>query len=361
MLNVGILVVGGGPAGMSAALAAAKAGQTVIVCERDENLGGQLIKQTHKFFGDARQCAGKRGFEISKELQEKLSVYPNIEIWTNTVVHGMFQDGIVTCEHCGEYIGVKAQKIIMATGASEKFALFEGNDLPGVYGAGAVQTLMNVYGIKPAENVVILGAGNIGLITAYQLEQAGVHTLAVVEAMDHIGGYEVHANKLKRMGIPVITKHSIVKAEGNGKVERVQIAALGDNGEFLDETVETYVCDSVCIAVGLQPLANLCWQSGCKMKYISELGGYVPVSTEMMRTTKDAVYVAGDVSGVEEASAAMLEGEIAGLSAVIDLEKENDKLESMRNNCVRELIELRSGPKSEKIRCGLQKLRRQEE
>lgn len=357
MKTTEILVIGGGPAGLSAAIAAAKEGHSVLVCERNDHLGGQLMKQTHRFFGDAKQCAGKRGIEIAGELEAELSEYPNAEIWLQATVQGWFKGNLITCEYQGNYIDIKAEKMIAATGASEKFAQFIGNDLPGVYGAGAVQTLMNVYGIRPARRVVMIGSGNIGLIVSYQLRQSGVEVLAVAEASDSIGGFEVHAAKLKRMGIPILTGYSIVGAYGNRKVERVVIAAVDRQGRFVKGTEQTYLCDGVCLAVGLQPLAQLCWQSGCRMAYISELGGYVPVVSEHMKTTKEHLFAAGDLSGIEEASSAMLEGKIAGISAVLELEGENQKLAEERWEILGQLNKLRAGPEGDKIRRGIQKMR----
>ncbi|MDO4733439.1 MAG: FAD-dependent oxidoreductase, partial [Bacillota bacterium] len=173
MKQIEILVVGGGPAGLCAALAASSLGAKVLICERDDHPGGQLVKQTHKFFGSEKQYAGDRGFQIGDMLLEKVKADENIELWIDTTVLGIYEDGIVTCEHDGEHVKIKPERTIIATGAAEKFLPFPGNDLPGIYGAGAVQTLMNVSGVKPAERVLMVGAGNIGLIVSYQLKQAG--------------------------------------------------------------------------------------------------------------------------------------------------------------------------------------------
>ena len=100
----------------------------------------------------------------------------------------------------------RPSKIILATGASEKFLEFPGNDLPGIYGAGAVQTLMNVAGVKPAERVLMVGAGNIGLIVSYQLMQAGVEVAGIIEAAPKIGGYLVHASKIRLSGLGIRSK-----------------------------------------------------------------------------------------------------------------------------------------------------------
>mgnify|MGYP002421900026 CR=1 FL=1 len=117
-------------------------------------------------------------------------------------VLGIYEDGIVTVFYHGKHMKIRPSKIILATGASEKFLEFPGNDLPGIYGAGAVQTLMNVAGVKPAERVLMVGAGNIGLIVSYQLMQAGVEVAGIIEAAPKIGGYLVHAARIGGSGCP---------------------------------------------------------------------------------------------------------------------------------------------------------------
>ncbi len=215
MKKIDLVVIGGGPAGLSAAKMAAESGLSSLIVERDYKVGGQLVKQTHMFFGSEKQYAKTRGIDIAKILVDDVLKYPEmIEIMTETTVVGLYKDKVVTLLQNDKYIKVKTKAIIIATGASEKVLAFENNDLPGIYGAGAVQTLMNVHGVLPGENVVMVGSGNIGLIVSYQLIQAGVNVKCVLEAAKTIGGYKVHASKLKRLGVDIKTSHSIKKAIG---------------------------------------------------------------------------------------------------------------------------------------------------
>ena len=214
MINTEILIVGGGPAGLCAAKAASSQGASVIICERDQVPGGQLVKQTHKFFGSRKQYAGDRGIAIGEFLLEEVHKDPKIEVLSGATVIGIYEDGLVLAERPAsgeideEIIKIKAKRIIIATGAAEDFLLFPGNDLPGIYGAGAVQTLMNVDGVVPGNRVLMVGASNIGLIVSYQLAQAGVEVAAVIRRSPTIGGYLVHASKIRRIGIPVRTRHT---------------------------------------------------------------------------------------------------------------------------------------------------------
>ena len=221
-IETDLLVVGGGAAGLCAAAEAAGAGAKVTVIESDLHPGGQLVKQTHKFFGSKDEYAGTRGYKIANILLDEIaSLGDKVEIRTNTTVTGYYpEEGIFTAmKGEEEYYRIKAKKTVVATGAQERLIPFPNNDLPGVYGAGAVQTLMNVYGVVPGKKVVMVGAGNIGLIVSYQLRQAGVEIAAIVEAMPKIGGYWVHAAKIRRLGIPILLRHTIVEALGDKVIE----------------------------------------------------------------------------------------------------------------------------------------------
>lgn len=351
-----IAVIGGGPAGLMAALTAARAGASVLLLERDSHLGGQLVKQTHKFFGSEKQHASVRGTEIAKLLEKELDALSvRITVWTKATAIGLYEDGVLTAEHDGLYKRVKPKKIIAATGASEKFLSFPNNDLPGIYGAGAVQTMMNVHGVRPGQRVLMIGAGNIGLIVSYQLLQAGVKVEAIVEGLPEIGGYAVHAGKIRRAGVPILTSHTILRADGEEAVESAVIAKIDAGWQVIPGTEQRVPCDVICISVGLSPLAELLWQAGCDMRYIRELGGHVPLRDESLMTTVPGIYTAGDLSGIEEASAAMVEGRLAGLEAAASLGLRTEAYEAERKDCLDQLSALRAGPTGDKIRQGITK------
>lgn len=357
MQKTEIAVVGGGPAGLSAALTAIRQGAEVTLFDRDHVLGGQLVKQTHMFFGSKKQYAAVRGINIPGEIVGNLKKEGRgrIHFQLSTTVLGYYDDGVLLIEKDGQAEVYYPRKIIIATGAVEKMLLFPGNDLPGVYGAGAVQTLMNVYGVKPGFRVLMVGAGNIGLIVSYQLIQAGVEVAAVIEGAPSIGGYLVHASKIRRSEIPILTSHSIKEARGRGMVESAIICGVDEKWNPVSGSEQTLEVDVICLAVGLSPLTELLWQARCEQQYVPELGGYVPKRTEQMQTTIPGIYVAGDVAGIEEASSAMIEGKIAGLFAAADLGYTNN-VNKLYQEYLSELSELRAGEAGLKIRQGLSKL-----
>ncbi|MCL1998909.1 MAG: NAD(P)/FAD-dependent oxidoreductase [Turicibacter sp.] len=355
MIHTDVLIVGAGPAGLSAAIEIGATGANVILLERSNVAGGQLIKQTHMFFGSEKQYASYRGYEISDILLKEAESMPNVCIKLQATVLAAYDDGTWTADIEGEYTKIKPKVVVVATGAAEKSLPFPGNDLPGVCGAGALQTLMNQYGVKPAENVVMLGAGNIGLIVSYQLLQANVNVLALAEGSQKIGGYLVHASKLRRLGVPIMTGYTVKEALGTTALEAVTLWKIDENWQGIAGSEITFSVDALCIAVGLSPLAELLWQAGCKMLYVPSLGGYVPYRDKSLCTSIENIFIAGDVAGVEEASAAMVEGRLAGLSAIKHLGIDLPNQSATEADYYAQLASLRNGHSGEKILSGLSK------
>lgn len=355
MRDLDLLIVGGGPAGLMAALSASEFGLATLVADENDRLGGQLVKQTHMFFGSKAERAGIRGFEIGIELEAEIAAR-RVEVWQNTPCVGYYSDGMVAVMKGQQVAALKPKALLVATGASENFVQFPGNDLPGVYGAGAVQTLMNVHGIRPGKSVLMVGSGNIGLIVSYQLLQAGVAVKAVIEGLPAIGGYLVHASKIARAGVPVLTRHTILEAHGREEVTGATIARIDDQWRPVAGSEQKIDCDTICLAVGLAPLTEALWQAGCEMYFVPELGGHVAWHDDLMMTTVPGVFTAGDVTGIEEASTAMLEGELAGLGAAKFVKGESDKLKCRIDDVKCRLAGLRAGPFGQKAREGKCKL-----
>lgn len=355
-----LIIIGGGPSGLCAAKIAAEAGIKVLIIDRAPTLGGQLIKQTHKFFGSKAQYAKTRGYDIAKILIDQVVNHPLVTIMQEATVVGLYQDKVVSVYHQDTYYKMMADAIIVATGASEKFLAFENNDLPGIYGAGAVQTLMNLYGVLPGKDIIMVGSGNIGLIVSYQLLQAGVNVKAIVEAAPTIGGYKVHASKLRRLGIPILTQTTIQRAIGKDHLEAVELVKLDAAWKPIQNTEEIHYIDALCISVGLSPMHQLLSMVNAKTKFVSELGGFVPVIDEHHQTSVDGIFTCGDAVGIEEASSAMMEGYLTGLYICQFLHKKHPNQEELSKHYEHELGMLREGPFGIKTKIGLEKLRKGE-
>lgn len=352
-LDIDVLIVGGGPAGMASAEVLCGTNLSVVLVDDQIRLGGQLIKQTHIFFGSKELFAGKRGFEIAEEYANKLSKCRNVRVLSRTTVVGVFKEGIMAVSDEATYL-IRPKYVVIAAGAYENYLVFENNDLPGVMGAGGAQTLMNVWGVKPGNEVLVVGSGNVGLIISYQLLQAGAEVKAVIEALPRIGGWFVHAAKIRRYGIPILTNHTILGVKGTERVEEAVIARVDENWNVMQGTEKSLKVDTVLLAVGLTPNTELVRQFGATMKYVPELGGLVPMRTQYMETSVENVFVAGDLAAIEEATTAFIEGWIAGYSILIKAYGEKKEYVTKREDLVRMLHEYRSAPVSEKVRKGWQ-------
>jgi len=288
-----VLIIGGGPAGLSAAIELGKLGVRTLVVDDKDRLGGKLVLQTHKFFGSVEDSyAGTRGFEIGNILASEIAKHPSVEVWLNTTAVAVFSDRVVGLVRDGRYVTVKPAKLMVATGAREKMLSFPGNTLPGVYGAGAFQTLVNRDLVKSSERVLIVGGGNVGLIAGYHAIQAGIEVAALIEALPQVGGYKVHADKLMRLGVPIFTRHTIVCAAGAERVAAATIAELDEKWNVKPGTEKTFAVDTVLIAVGLAEVNEF----------------YLKAKQFGMD-----VFHAGDAQEIAEASAAMFTGKIEGL------------------------------------------------
>ena len=309
-----LIVIGAGPAGLSAAIEAAEKGMHVVVFDENARPGGQLFKQIHKFFGSKEHKAKIRGYRIGQQLLQRAEEL-GVQVELNATVIGMFREKEICVMQNGQIVHYKGDNIVVATGAAENMVTFRGWDLPGVIGAGAAQTMMNLHGVMPGQKVLMVGSGNVGLVVGFQLIQAGCELVAIIDAAPRVGGYGVHAAKVARTGVPFYMSHTIVKAEGDDHVTGATIAQVDSKWQFIPGTEKHLDVDTICIAVGLSPMSQLARMGGCEMVDDPKRGGLVPVVDQYGATSLPGVYCAGDVSGIEEASSAMIEGRIAGLAA----------------------------------------------
>lgn len=341
MKRYDLIIIGAGPAGLSASIEAAKRGLKVIVFDENSKPGGQLFKQIHKFFGSKEHKAKIRGFHIGYELLEEAGRY-GVEVKLNAAVIGLYLDKEVTVKEGEEIRHYKGDAVIAATGAAENMVPFKGWTLPGVIGAGAAQTMMNLHGVKPGNRVLMLGSGNVGLVVSFQLLQAGCEVAAIADAATKVGGYGVHAAKAARCGVPFYLSHTIIEAEGEERVTGVTIAEVDSKWGIVPGTHKHFDVDTICLAVGLSPMTQILKMAGCNM--INTPGGYVPECDETGATSVAGIYAAGDVSGIEEASSAMIEGRISGIAACEYLGfVSRDELEQNLKELKKSLSSLRQG------------------
>jgi NADPH-dependent 2,4-dienoyl-CoA reductase/sulfur reductase-like enzyme/Fe-S-cluster-containing hydrogenase component 2/bacterioferritin-associated ferredoxin len=300
-IDTDVLIIGGGPAGITAALELTRHDVKVLIVDDKHRLGGKLVLQTHSFFGTVADCyAGTRGIDIATNLASEIEKCSTVTCMLNTIAVACYCDKKIGVAKEGKYFLINPKKLLIVAGAREKALSFFGCDLPGVYGAGAFQTLVNRDLVRASRRLFVVGGGNVGLIAAYHALQAGIEVVGLVEAMPHVGGYKVHQDKILRLGIPVWTSHTVKCVNGKNKVESVSVVRVDDRFHPIPCTEKTYLADTVLIAVGLNPVNELFDQA---------------------RKFGMDVYSAGDALEIAEASAAIFSGRIAGREIAKSLSK----------------------------------------
>lgn len=341
--EIDCLVVGAGPAGLGAATEAARYGARVLAVDENNRPGGQLFKQIHKFFGSQDHMAGTRGFRIGELLLEQARDL-GVRVLLDTLAWGIFEDNVVAIRRNNQSYSIGAKTVVLATGATENALSFAGCTRPGVMTAGAAQTMINIHQVLPGKNILMVGTGNVGLIVSYQLMQAGAEITAIVDALPEVGGYDVHAGKIRRAGVPFHLQHTIVEARGNPAVVSAVLAPVDEQFRpQMDQAFEVQA-DTVCLAVGLAPRIDLALLAGCKTQYVPVLGGHLPVHSRLLET-RENLFVAGDSAGIEEASTALEEGKLAGTAVAIrlgllengqgrrELDRIDERLANLRSGC----------------------------
>ncbi len=293
-LRLPVLIIGGGPAGLSAAIELGRRGIRTLLIDDKHRLGGKLVLQTHRFFGSIEAVyAGTRGIDIATRLENEVRSLAAVSVRLQTTALAVYSDGKVGVLVEGRrYALVEPEVLLVTAGAREKNLAFPGNTLPGVYGAGAFQTLVNRDLVKPTGRLFIVGGGNVGLIAGYHALQAGISVVGLVEVLPECGGYKVHRDKLARLGVPIYTSHTVVSANGADAVESVTIARVDGSFRPVPGSERSFDCDTLLIAVGLDPVSEF---------------------TEKAREFGLPVFAAGDAEEIAEASAAIFSGKIRGL------------------------------------------------
>ena len=252
-----LIIIGGGPAGLAAAVAAYDAGvRDLVVIEREEKTGGILKQCIHNGFGLTRFKESMTGPEYAQRFIDEVNAR-GIEIMTNTFVIDLTEDKKITCMNESGVFAIEAEAVILAMGCRErsKGALnIAGTRPAGLFSAGTAQKYVNIYGHLPGKHVVILGSGDIGLIMARRMTLEGAKVECVCEIMEHSSGLRRNiAQCLDDFGIPLYLEHTIIEIKGKERVESVVIAQVDKQKNFIAGTEREIVCDTVLFSVGLIP------------------------------------------------------------------------------------------------------------
>lgn len=301
-IQTDVVIVGGGPAGLSAAVAAKKEGaEKVLVIERDEKLGGILQQCIHPGFGLTYFHKELTGPEYAGHFKEEALALGAEVLLNSMVLEVIPEESAVICVN-SEYgmTKVKAGSIVLAMGCRERTRagiMIPGTRPAGVYTAGAAQRLVNRQNAVVGKNIVILGSGDIGMIMARRMTLEGAHVIAVVELMDFLAG--LTRNKVQCLddfGIPLKLSHTVTRIVGNERVEGVYIAQVDKDKKTIPETEEFIPCDTLLLSVGLIPENELSRGADVKISRITN----GPEVNQYMQTSWDNVFACGNVVHVND-------------------------------------------------------------
>ncbi len=314
-----VIVIGGGPAGMSAAIAAAKEGTKVALVERDFRLGGILNQCIHNGFGLHYFKVELTGPEYAKRFKDLVNAEENITVLLNTIVSDIDTDRktIKVMNENGVQT-LQGKSIVLAMGCRERTAgaIMQGGYRPsGVFPAGQAQKFVNIEGKKVGKKVVILGSGDIGLIMARRMTFEGAEVKMVCELMPYSSGLKRNIVQcLDDFNIPLKFSTTITKVEGKERIEGVWIAKVDENLRAIAGTEEFVECDTLLLSVGLIPENDLIFGKGIEMNRVTSGA----ICDEFRRTNKEGIFSCGNVLHVHDlADNASIEAQTAGKSAAI--------------------------------------------
>ncbi|HPG32335.1 MAG TPA: FAD-dependent oxidoreductase [Lentimicrobium sp.] len=251
-----VAIIGAGPAGLAAREELNRHGVDNIVIDNNDRIGGQFLMQTHQFFffEKEKKFGGMRGFDIAQTLagDDHTGIFLNSTVWDLLEGRRIAVKNVKT----DEIYYVDAEYLVIATGAVPFMPAFENDDLPGVYTAAVVQKMMNTELTLLGKNILTVGAGNIGYLTSYQLMQAGANVKAIIEAQPFEGGFPVQANRVRRLGIPVILSHILLKAIPNENHDGIIGAVVAECKDFQPVPGTEKIIDgidAINICTGLVP------------------------------------------------------------------------------------------------------------
>ena len=291
-----VAVIGGGPAGLAAAMAAREQGaEKVVILERDQYLGGILPQCIHNGFGLRVFKEDLTGPEYAERYIER-TLGAGVEVQLETMVIDITEDLRISCvSQARGLVCFQARAVVLAMGCRERTRgalAIPGTRPAGVFTAGLAQRFINIEGYMPGRRVVILGSGDVGLIMARRLTFEGAQVLAVVEVMPHLGG--LLRNKVQCLDdhdIPLYLSHTVTRVSGNSRVEAVRIARVDDQRCPLPDTAWEVACDTLLLSVGLIPENELSVKAGILLDPLT--GG--PVVDQHCQTAVDGIFACGNV------------------------------------------------------------------
>jgi D-hydroxyproline dehydrogenase subunit alpha len=336
METIDVAVVGAGPAGLAAAIAAAEAGAEVLVLDENPDVGGQIYRQPPSAFRKrGAAVAQAKDHAAGKTLIARARSLP-IRFRHGATVWGVFDGTRVACVDAEGAFEVVARRLILATGAYDRPVAFPGWTLPGVMTAGGLQNLLKSQAVLPGRRVAVIGTGPLILVVARQLLASGAEVAVVAESASYLTNWRSALSivsepglmlegaryilALRRSGVPYLTSHGVVRADGGDVVRSLTTADLGRDGRAIPGRERRWDVDVVCVGYGFLSSVELVAQAGARLRFEPSFDAWVPERDDDMRTSLEAVFAVGDGAGVAGSVVAELEGHIAGRAAARDLD-----------------------------------------
>jgi NADPH-dependent 2,4-dienoyl-CoA reductase/sulfur reductase-like enzyme len=271
MIKRDLVIVGGGPSGMAAAIAAYESGiRDILLLERDQYLGGILNQCVHAGFGINYFKEILTGPEYADRFIEKIKNIPSIELSLKSIVVQLTDDKMVTFLKPGKLETVRAKAVVMATGCREKrreMVHIQGTRPAGIFSAGLAQKLINIEGLLPGREVAIVGSGDIGLIMARRFTLEGAKVKAIIEIQKESRGLLRNmAQCVEDFDVPVYFNHKISRIYGKDRVEKVSVVKVDDNFNEITGTLFEIKCDTILMSVGLIPENELIEMAGVRIE-----------------------------------------------------------------------------------------------
>jgi sarcosine oxidase subunit alpha len=311
-LHTDVAVVGGGPAGVSAARAASEAGASVVLVDDQDALGGHL-RWRPRSLGDPGKGRSapllvRQDFEVARDLAAAVASDPRITVLAPAVAFGGYEGGLLGVALGNRLVHLRALETVVATGTYEYPTFFENNDLPGVMlGSGALR-LMHLYGVKPGECALVVTSDDRGLELAVDLHRAGIQVAAVID--QRLQGAESEArDELKRLGTPHHVSFVPISAFGVRRVQSLRAAPINAEGVTDLERARVYQCDLVCLCSNRAPASEILLQNNGTVRFEPALDQMIP------DTVPRHFYAAGHLTGLQGLHAIVSQGRAAGLDA----------------------------------------------